>query len=162
VAETLNEGSITLEPIAVVRDAPDDVAQEDWSDVESTIQLTGDYGKAADELTLELEEYTHLIVIGWLDRYPEELRGRRTAYPGGDNSLPLQGVLALRGPRPNPLSVTVVELLEIDGDEIDVRGLDLVEGTPILDIKPYIAFYDSVHDAQMPAWAEGEPIEEEA
>jgi tRNA-Thr(GGU) m(6)t(6)A37 methyltransferase TsaA len=162
VAETLNEASITLEPIAVVRDAPDDVAQEDWSEVESTIQLTGEYAKAADELTLELEEYTHLIVVGWLDRYPEELRGRRTAYPGGDNSLPLQGVLALRGPRPNPLSVTVVELLEIDGDEIDVRGLDLVEGTPILDIKPYIAFYDSVHDAQIPAWAEGEPIEEEA
>ena len=162
MAETLNEASITLEPIAVVRDAPDDITQEDWSDVESTIQLTGDYAKVADELTLELEEYTHLIVVGWLDRYPEELRGRRTAYPGGDNSLPLQGVLALRGPRPNPLSVTVVELLEIDGDEIDVRGLDLVAGTPILDIKPYIAFYDSVHDAQIPGWAEGEPIEEEA
>ena len=147
---------ITLEPIGIVEDAPDDVTQLDWSEVESTIQLVGAFAEAADELTLELEEYTHLIVVGWLDRYPPELRQRRTAYPGGDDSLPLQGVLALRGARPNPISVSVVELLEIDGDEIDVRGLDLAEGTPILDIKPYIPFYDSVYDAQIPEWAEGE------
>ena len=152
---------IELRPIGVVRDAPDDLERVDWSDVESTIELVGEAAEAADQLTLELEEYTHLIVLGWLDRYPEELRNRRTAYPGGDTSLPLQGTLALRGARPNPISFTVVELLEIDGDEIDVRGLDLVVGTPILDVKPYIAFYDSFHDAQIPAWAEGEPIEDE-
>jgi tRNA-Thr(GGU) m(6)t(6)A37 methyltransferase TsaA len=152
---------IELQPIGVVRDAPDDLERLDWHDVESTIQLVGAAAEAADELTLELEEYSHLIVLGWLDRYPEELRNRRTAYPGGDASLPLQGALALRGARPNPISFTVVELLEIDGDELDVRGLDLVEGTPILDIKPYISFYDAVHDAEIPAWAEGEPVEDQ-
>jgi tRNA-Thr(GGU) m(6)t(6)A37 methyltransferase TsaA len=151
--------SIEVRPIGVVRDAPDDLERLDWHDVESTIQLVGAAAEAADDLTLELEEYTHLIVLGWLDRYPEELRNRRTAYPGGDASLPLQGALALRGARPNPISFTVVELLEIDGDEIDVRGLDLVEGTPILDIKPYIAFYDAIHHSEIPAWAEGEPVE---
>jgi len=161
VTTSPNEDPIELRPIGVVRDAPDDLERVDWSDVESTIELIGEAAEAADELTLELEEYTHLIVLGWLDRYPEELRNRHTAYPGGDSSLPLQGALALRGPRPNPISVTVVELLEIDGDEIDVRGLDLVAGTPILDVKPYVAFYDSVHDAQMPEWAEGEPFEQE-
>ena len=117
---------IEVRPIGVVQDAPDDLERLDWHDVESTIQLVGEAAAAADQLTLELEEYTHLIVLGWLDRYPEELRNRRTAYPGGDASLPLQGALALRGARPNPISFTVVELLEIEGDEIDVRGLPAI------------------------------------
>jgi tRNA (Thr-GGU) A37 N-methylase len=96
-----------------------------------------------------------VIVVGWLDRYTPEFLARRTAYPSGDERLPLQGVLALRGARPNPVSVTVCALRRVEGDSIVVRGLDLVDGTPVIDVKPYIAFYDAVPKATIPKWAGG-------
>lgn len=134
-----------------MRNGQDDLDRVDWSKVDSRIELDGGLGEAL----LGLRDYTHVIVIGWLDRYPQEYRDRRAAYPAGDERLPLQGALALRGARPNPLSFTVCELRGVDGDTVTVRGLDLVEGTPVLDVKPYIPFYDAVPKAKIPKWAGG-------
>lgn len=134
-----------------MRNGQDDLDRVDWSKVDSRIELDGGLGEAL----LGLRDYTHVIVIGWLDRYPQEYRDRRTAYPAGDDRLPLQGALALRGARPNPMSFTVCELRGVDGDTVTVRGLDLVEGTPVLDLKPYIPFYDAVPKAKIPKWAGG-------
>jgi tRNA (adenine37-N6)-methyltransferase len=145
------DASIHLRPIGVVRNDERDLARVDWSKVDSRIDLDAGLGEAL----LGLRDYTHVIVIGWLDRYPPEYLARRTAYPSGDERLPLQGVLALRGARPNPVSVTVCELRRVEGDSITVRGLDLVDGTPVIDVKPYIAFYDAVPKAKIPKWAGG-------
>lgn len=142
---------ITLTPIGHVTNGEDDISRVDWSRVESRIDLVEGLGEAL----LGLRDYSHVIVIGWLDRYPSEYLSRRTAHPSGDGRLPLQGVLALRGGRPNPVSVTVCELRGVDGDSLTVRGLDLVDGTPVIDVKPYIAFYDSVPKAKIPRWAGG-------
>jgi len=142
---------ITLHPIGVVRNGEEDLGRLDWSRVESRIDLSESLGEAL----LGLRDYSHVIVLGWLDRYPPEYLARRTAYPSGDERLPLQGALALRGVRPNPVSVTVCELRGVEGDSLTVRGLDLVDGTPVIDVKPYIAFYDSVPKAKIPKWAGG-------
>ncbi|MDA0815127.1 MAG: SAM-dependent methyltransferase [Chloroflexi bacterium] len=142
---------ITLRPIGFVRNNETDVARIDWTRIESRVELAPDLTDAL----LGLKDYSHLIVVGWLDRYPPEYLARRTAYPAGDERLPLQGTLALRGARPNPLSVTVCELRKIEGSMLSVRGLDLVDGTPVLDVKPYIAAYDSVPKATLPRWARG-------
>jgi tRNA-Thr(GGU) m(6)t(6)A37 methyltransferase TsaA len=143
---------ITLEPIGSVAGAGDDVGRVDWAGVRSEIRLREGLGEAL----LGLADYSHVIVIGWLDRIPDELRARRRAYPAGDERYPLQGALALRGgARPNPLSVTVCRLLAVDGDTLRVEGLDLVDGTPVLDVKPYIAHYDAVPKATLPKWARG-------
>ena len=85
----------------------------------------------------------------------DDLRERRQAHPGGDDRLPLLGSFALRGARPNPLAVTVCRLRGIEGSTLRVEGLDLVDGTPVLDVKPYIAVYDAVPDAKLPRWAQG-------
>ena len=103
-----------------------------------------------------LEGFSHVIVVGWLDRIPAELRERRQAHPGGDERLPLLGALALRGgARPNPIAVTVCRLRSVRGASVEVEGLDLIDGTPVLDIKPYIAVYDSEPGATLPDWAQG-------
>lgn len=141
---------ITIRPIGTVRNGQAEVGRQDWSGVESRVELPG-----LGEALLGLQGYTHVIVVGWLDRYPPEHLARRTAYPAGDERLPLQGVLALRGGRPNPVSVTVCELRRVEGDVLTVRGLDLVDGTPVIDVKPYIAFYDAVPKAKIPKWAGG-------
>ncbi len=88
-----------------------------------------------------LERFRYLIVIYHLDRSPGY---RDKVHPMGDLSLPKRGVLATRSPcRPNPLGITVVEILEICGTRIKVTGLDALHGTPILDIKPYEEHFDS-------------------
>ena len=145
---------ITLVPIGRVVSDERDPARVDWSRVRSEVRLEAGTGASLAEALLGLDGYSHVIVVGWLDRIPEELRARRQAYPSGDPRYPLQGALALRGgARPNPVSVTVCRLLGIEGDTIRLEGLDLVDGTPVLDVKPYIAHYDSEPKASIPPWA---------
>lgn len=143
--------SIEITPIGVVSNGENDLARVDWTAVESVIELDQGLGEAL----LGLDGYSHVIVVGWLHQIPDQLRGRTRSYPAGDESLPLQGAFALRGPRPNPFAVTVCALLAIEGDSLRVRGLDLVDGTPVLDVKPYVAFYDAKPDATIPGWARG-------
>ena len=143
---------IPITPIGVVRNGQHDPARQDWTRVRSRIELLPELALALDGL----EGFSHVIVVGWLDRIPEELRERRRAHPGGDERLPRLGALALRGgARPNPIAVTVCRLRSVGDATVEVEGLDLIDGTPVLDIKPYIAVYDSEPDATLPDWAQG-------
>jgi tRNA-Thr(GGU) m(6)t(6)A37 methyltransferase TsaA len=83
----------------------------------------------------DIEGFSHLIVLWAFDRSSGyEL----TAYPPSDNRP--HGVFATRSPlRPNPIGLTVVSLLRRDGARLHVRGIDMLDGTPILDIKPYLS-----------------------
>ena len=88
----------------------------------------------------DIEGFSHLIVIWEFDRSPRvELRGSDLlASPPSDNQQ--HGVFATRSPRrPNPIGLTVVELRRRDGVELHVRGVDMLDGTPVLDIKPYLS-----------------------
>lgn len=81
-------------------------------------------------------EWSQLLVICWM-----HLAGRDTlaVHPRGDRNVPLAGVFATRSPaRPNPLAVYTVDLLMVEGTALHVRGIDAVDGTPVLDIKPHI------------------------
>ncbi len=93
-----------------------------------------------------LEHFRYLIVIYHLDKSPGY---REKVHPMGDLSLPKRGVLATRSPcRPNPLGITVVEVLKVARNKISVTGLDALHGTPILDIKPYEEHFDSPYGLQ--------------
>jgi tRNA (adenine37-N6)-methyltransferase len=88
----------------------------------------------------DIEGFSHLFVVWEFDRSPrEELRGNDLlASPPSDNRK--HGVFATRSPRrPNPIGLTAVELLHRDGVDLHVRGVDMLNGTPILDIKPYLS-----------------------
>jgi tRNA-Thr(GGU) m(6)t(6)A37 methyltransferase TsaA len=88
-----------------------------------------------------LEKFKHILVIYHIDRSPGYTA---KVHPMGDLSIPKRGVLATRSPcRPNPIGITVAEVLSIDGTRIRVTGLDALNGTPILDIKPYEEHFDS-------------------
>jgi tRNA (adenine37-N6)-methyltransferase len=88
-----------------------------------------------------LDRYRYLLVIYYFHRssgYHE------LVHPMGDQSIPKRGVLATRSPcRPNPIGITVAEILSVKGNIIRVMGLDALNGTPILDIKPYEVHFDS-------------------
>jgi len=70
-------------------------------------------------------------------------------HPRGDVSRPLRGVFALRSPRrPNPIGVTVVRIEAVEGNVLHVTGLDALDGTPLLDIKPYVPLFDALEESQ--------------
>ncbi len=84
-----------------------------------------------------IEDFSHLLVLYWA-----HLRTRRDppvvrTHPFGDADLPLTGIFATRSPaRPNPVLADVVRLVKRDGNTLTVAGLDALEGTPVIDIKP--------------------------
>ena len=114
----------------------------------SKIILRNDLIKALDGI----EDFSHLFVIFWMHRIPKEERTTMKVHPRGRIDMPLLGVFATRtSHRPNPIGVTLVELLEVEGNVVTVRGLDAFDGTPVLDIKPFDK-WDMVEDARVPEW----------
>ncbi|MDD1759889.1 MAG: tRNA (N6-threonylcarbamoyladenosine(37)-N6)-methyltransferase TrmO [Methanothrix sp.] len=88
-----------------------------------------------------LDRFRYLLIVYHIDRSPGY---SERVHPTGDKSIPMRGVLATRSPcRPNPIGVTVAEILSVDGNKIRVTGLDALNKTPILDIKPYEEHFDS-------------------
>jgi tRNA-Thr(GGU) m(6)t(6)A37 methyltransferase TsaA len=91
----------------------------------------------------DVESCSHLILLYWMDRSPRNLIRQVPGQYGVQ-----RGTFALRSPaRPNPIALSVVKLLGIAGGTLRVVGLDCLDGTPLLDIKPYFASTDSVPDA---------------
>jgi tRNA (adenine37-N6)-methyltransferase len=100
---------------------------------------------------LGIEDYSHLFVLFWLNEVTPEKR-RLQVHPRGRTDLPLTGVFAARtNLRPNPIGLTVVELLSVKGNVLVVRGLDAYNGTPVLDVKPY-DFWDVKENVRVPKW----------
>ncbi|MBI4338033.1 MAG: tRNA (N6-threonylcarbamoyladenosine(37)-N6)-methyltransferase TrmO [Chloroflexi bacterium] len=138
---------LSLEPIGIVRNGITDRAGVVWEDVVSTLHVEPRYAEALEGL----EAFSHIWVVWWLDRSPtpESLR----VHPQGRQDMPPVGLFATRSPvRPNPIAVTAVRLLAWQGVVLRVQGLDALDGTPVLDIKPYLPG-DIVGDAVYPEWA---------
>lgn len=138
---------IKLTPIGVVRNEIKEPTHEDSSDIVSEINIDSSLTEALDDL----EKFTHIIVLYWIhrSRHPAPMK----VHPRGNKERALMGVFATRSPsRPNPIGKATVSLLERKGNILKVRGLDAIDGSPVLDIKPYIPGYDSVDDAGAPSW----------
>ncbi len=150
---------IILQPIGVVRNSVKESKPPgfDWGGVTSRIVIRPEL---ADGL-LGLETYSHVDVLFWPHLIPAGIIGsKHRLHPRDDPENPLQGILATRSQiRFNPILVTAVPLLSVKGNAIMVRGLDAVDGTPVLDVKPYVPHFDSIPDARVPEWLTqaGEP-----
>lgn len=144
--------SIAIEPIGVVRSSLRDLRHQDASRQRAAIDLLPRHAPAL----LGLEGFSHLLVLTWLDRVSDEERAVLGEHPGGRRDLPLTGVFALRTHhRPNPIGLTVVRIERVRAGSVDVTGLDVIDGTPVLDLKPYLPPYDAVPEARLPPWAGG-------
>ena len=108
-----------------------------------------------DELAEALDGiagFSHLFVLFWLHEISDEHRKTLKVHPRGRRDLPLLGVLATRTMlRPNPIGLTLVELVKFEGNVLTVRGLDAFDGTPVLDVKPFDS-WDMAKHARVPQW----------
>jgi tRNA (adenine37-N6)-methyltransferase len=99
-----------------------------------------------------ISDYSHLFVLFYLNQVTEEQRKTLRVHPRGRQDMPLVGVFVARTMlRPNPIGLTLVELVKVEGSVLTVRGLDAYDGTPILDIKTY-DFWDMAENAKVPDW----------
>ncbi len=113
----------------------------------SKITLNSDLVEGLDGLN----GFSHVFVLFWLNKVTEQPRALKF-HPRGRMDMPLLGVFAIRtNQRPNPIGLTLVELLKIEGNTLTVRGLDAYDGTPVLDIKPFDS-WDNAENARVPDW----------
>ena len=96
--------------------------------------------------------YSHLFVLFYLNQITPKQRKTLKVHPRGRSDMPLTGVFAVRTMlRPNPIGLTLVELIKVEGNVLTVKGLDAYDATPVLDIKPY-DFWDIAENAKVPDW----------
>ena len=118
-----------------------------WDKVVTDLILDKEYQPAL----IGLKDYSHIVVIYWLS----EVNSCELSHvpQGKVGQVPEVGIFACRcAQRPNPIGISTVKLVKIKGNVLTVKGLDVINHTPILDIKPYTPQYDLVKNAKVPAW----------
>jgi tRNA-Thr(GGU) m(6)t(6)A37 methyltransferase TsaA len=147
----LNRSSpISLQAIGVVHSdfKEPTSARLDLKKIRAGIEINPDLTEALEGL----EGFSHIIVLYWLHRAVFDKNNLKT-YPMGNQNVPLQGLFAVRTPkRPNPIGLSIVRLLSRKGNILYVQGLDAIDGSLVLDVKPYIPGYDSAAGATVPDW----------
>ena len=143
-----SERVLTLRPIGRVENDIQVGERVTWEEIDSRVVI---YDPWVDGLE-GLEDFSHVVVIFWLDR-PADSETLVKVHPQGKEDMPLVGLFATRAPmRPNPIGMTTVRLLRLEGNSLHVRGLDTFDGTPVLDIKPYLTRGDLKAEASVPEW----------
>ena len=139
---------ISLHPVGWVANGVTGPKHQGWEEVESEIVIEPELAPALKGL----EDYSHILILFWLDRVSPEEKAMLQFRPHDREDLPLLGAFATRSQRrPNPIGLTVVKLLGREGNRLRVMGLDALDGTPVLDIKPY-SHHDYVEGFVGPEW----------
>jgi len=144
---------ITLEPVGVVVGGRHEPIDDEWGAVEAVIRL--DAERFGADAVAGLDEFSHLVV-GYQFHLVEEAAVQTGARrPRGNPAWPEVGMFAQRAKmRPNRLGVSTCALLGSDGLDLSVRGLDAVDGSPVLDVKPFMREFDPpAGEVRQPAWA---------
>ena len=143
---------ITLQPIGYVRSSRIELKDDGWDGVTAFIELEADLGPEALE---GLEEFSHAEVLFHFDRVPVTAIARGLRHPRGNTSWPRVGIFAQRAKdRPNRLGSTIVEIKSREGRILRVTGLDAIDGTPVVDIKPVMSEFLPRSPVRQPAWSQ--------
>ena len=130
---------VNLQPIALVRNNIKKPRPSGWENIKSIVEVKPEYV----EYLHGIEGYSHIILVCYLD-----LAANAPEKPSRIEDV---GIFATRSQlRPNHLAVSSVKLLNRAGNKLVVEGLDVIDNTPVLDIKPYLPFYDAFADAEIP------------
>lgn len=143
---------IELQPIGWVRGGRREAVDDDWDAVQATIEL--DAGRFTSDALRGLETFSHLDVVFHFDQVDEAAVATGARHPRGREDWPKVGIFAQRGStRPNRIGVTTCRLAGVDGLTVVVVGLDAIDGTPVLDIKPHMTGFAARGAIVEPEWA---------
>ncbi len=138
-----------MEWIGVVYNEVKEPTDQGWGGVVSEIVLDESLAAGLDGI----EAFSHVMVLFWMHRAAEAEPVRMRRRPQGREDMSELGIFAQRARhRPNPIGITTVKLLGHQGNRLSVQGLDAINGTPVLDIKPYVPAYDAAESPRVPEW----------
>ena len=141
---------IVMQPIGYVKNEVTQRKDTSWGEDTSTVVLNDEYKTGLTGL----EDFSHAIIIFHLDKAKYEKEKHLQRRPQNRDDMPLVGIFSQRvKDRLNQIGMTSVEIISVTDSTLTVKGLDAIDGTPILDIKPYYPVYDK-KDAKVPEWVD--------
>ena len=143
--------NIQLRPIAVVRNSRSEIEDDNWGDVISVLELEP---SMPEDALHGLEDFSHAEILYYFHLVPDSKIETGARHPRNNKDWPKVGILSQRGKnRPNRLGATLVNILRREGRHLEVQGLDAIDGTPILDIKPVMREFLPRGEVHQPEWA---------
>jgi tRNA-Thr(GGU) m(6)t(6)A37 methyltransferase TsaA len=144
--------SIVVTPIGRVEGGRSEPEDDDWG--ASLARIVLDPARFDDEALLGLDTFSHAEVVFVFDKVGDDQIVTGARHPRGNKAWPRIGIFAQRGKnRPNRIGVTVCEIVAVNGRMLEVRGLDAIDGTPVLDIKPVMSGFAPRGAVREPDWA---------
>lgn len=142
---------IVLTPIGVVRSPRTAVVDDDWDAVKARIEL--DPARFTPDALAGLESFSHVEVVFHMDQVDPARVETAARHPRNNPNWPAVGIFAQRGKnRPNQLGLTVCRVDRVAGLTLELTGLDAVDGTPVLDLKPWVQEFAPRGPTRQPAW----------
>jgi tRNA (adenine37-N6)-methyltransferase len=143
---------IVVEPIGYVRSPRTIPLDDDWEAITATISLDAD--RFTPEALSGLEACSHVEVVYVFDRVDPASIETAVRHPRGNRAWPSVGVFAQRAKsRPNRIGVSICELLDVEELTVTLRALDAVDGSPVLDLKPYMQEFAPRNEIRQPEWS---------
>ncbi|MBK8784485.1 MAG: SAM-dependent methyltransferase [Anaerolineales bacterium] len=143
--------TFALSPIATVKNIRAEIEDDNWGAVVSVIELDPSFG---EEAMFEVEGFSHVEIFFLFHRVEDTKIETGARHPRNNKNWPKVGIFAQRGKnRPNRLGATICKVIKREERNLFVQGLDAIDGTPVLDIKPVMKEFLPREDVTQPAWA---------
>lgn len=140
-----------IQPVATVSNSRKTIKDDLWGEVISTIELSENLH---EESLKGIEDFSHLEIIFYFDQVSDDQIQYEERHPRNNQNYPKVGIFAQRGKnRPNKIGITMVELVEVKQRTLIVKGLDAIDGTPIIDMKPVMKEFLPKGVIKQPAWS---------
>lgn len=141
----------SIEAVGHVRGGRADPIDDDWGASRALIAL--DAGRFTADALAGLDGFSHAEIVFLFDRVPPEKIETGARHPRGRADWPLTGIFAQRGKnRPNRLGVTICRIVSVDDLNLTVEGLDAIDGTPVIDVKPVMREFLPRGEVRQPDW----------
>ncbi|MFG3433864.1 tRNA (N6-threonylcarbamoyladenosine(37)-N6)-methyltransferase TrmO [Lysinibacillus fusiformis] len=140
-----------IQPVATVSNSRKTIKDDLWGEIISTIELSENLH---EESLKGIEDFSHIEIIFYFDQVSDDQIQYEARHPRNNQNYPKVGIFAQRGKnRPNKIGITMVELVEVKQRTLMVKGLDDIDGTPIIDMKPVMKEFLPKGVIKQPAWS---------
>lgn len=141
---------MNIKAIGVVHSTRKEMIDDNWNKESVYIELDQQY--SADSLQ-GLKDFSHAEIIFYMNQVDQSKIETQARHPRNNNDWPKVGIFAQRGKnRPNQIGLTICEIIKIEGRKLYLKGLDAIDGTPVLDIKPWMKEFGPQSKVHQPTW----------
>lgn len=141
---------IKLKAIGKVSSTRKKAIDDNWNSESTFIELSEEF---SEESFWGLEDFSHVEIIFYMDQVSKEKIEYTARHPRNNKNWSKVGIFSQRGKnRPNQLGLTVAKVIKVEGKKLYLKGLDAVDGTPVLDVKPYVKEFSPREEIHQPEW----------